>query len=58
MTTRCSATEVLSQILQGGSGIDESVSETEDNVEEDPDYAAYSSDENEAIEIGNSDPGF
>ena len=48
---RFSATEVLSQIVQGGSDIDEDMSETEDYVEEDPDYAG-----NEASEIGHSDP--
>ena len=53
---RFAATEVLSQIFQGGSDIDEDGSETDDNVEEYPDYAASSSDENEASEIGHSDP--
>lgn len=47
---RFSANEVLSQLFASESDIEENVSETEDNVEEDPDYEASSSDENETHE--------
>lgn len=49
---RFSVNEVLSQLFDHESDIEENVSETEDDVEEDPDYEASSSDENETL----SDP--
>ena len=50
-TGRFAATEIWSKIFQVGSDLVEDVNETEDNVDEDPDYVASSSDENEASEI-------
>ncbi|XP_035278967.1 uncharacterized protein LOC118230221 [Anguilla anguilla] len=44
---RFSVNEVLPQLFDSEGDIEENVSETEDNVEEDPDYEASSSDENE-----------
>ncbi|KAJ4945662.1 hypothetical protein JOQ06_023343 [Pogonophryne albipinna] len=44
---RFSVVEVLPQLFDGESDIEENVFETEDNVEEDPDYKASFSDENE-----------
>lgn len=48
---RFSSNEVLSQLFDRESVIEENACETEDNVEEDPDYEASSSDENETLSV-------
>ncbi len=48
---RFSANEVLSQLFDTERDIEKNVSETEDNVEEGPDYEAFSSDENETLGV-------
>ncbi|XP_039550046.1 piggyBac transposable element-derived protein 4-like, partial [Pimephales promelas] len=53
MTTkqRFSVNEILSQFFDSESDIEENVSETDDHIEEDPDYEAFSSDENETPNV-------
>lgn len=48
---RFSAIEVLAQLDDSETDVDESVSETEDNVEGDPDFEASTSDDNETLVI-------
>ncbi|KAL1276900.1 hypothetical protein QQF64_023573 [Cirrhinus molitorella] len=48
---RFSVSEILTQVFDSESDIEENVSETEDNLEEDPDYEASSSDENETPSV-------
>lgn len=43
-------TEVLAQLFDSESNIEEKVSEREDCVEEDPDFKEFSSDENESAD--------
>uniref|UniRef100_A0A8C6M6Z2 PiggyBac transposable element-derived protein domain-containing protein n=1 Tax=Nothobranchius furzeri TaxID=105023 RepID=A0A8C6M6Z2_NOTFU len=47
---RITVREVLEQIFDSESDIEENVSETEDCVEEDPDSEGFSSDENESVD--------
>lgn len=46
---RCSVNKVLSQLFDHESDIEENVSETEHDVEEDPEYEASSSHENKTL---------
>ncbi|XP_051982284.1 piggyBac transposable element-derived protein 4-like [Xyrauchen texanus] len=48
---RFSVYEILSQFFDSESDIEENVSETDDNIEEDPDYEASSSDENDTPNV-------
>lgn len=47
---RFTVSEVLEQLFDSESDIEENVSETEDCVEEDPDSEGFSSDENESVD--------